>query len=791
MRSMNGRKSILTAVGVVVFACFMAWLPAHRVASEGRKGSALEQEVEPVPFSQSLVKLAVESHPRLLWTAEELPALRAKSRDQTVTEQGISPAQLWQRVIKKAEEGDIFAMALAYALGEEVPQNEHSWADKLKEQAMRVCAQSDWGRWFDLARNTLTAAIVYDVLYDDLKDDERKTIRTALVEKGINPLLDETKISASNNYLIGCSALGLAALALIGEPDVPQAVEWATRARDIMRAIFELNGVDGGYGECSLGYGTVGFDNDGTGAVLFMDALKRACGDDSLLRHPYVKNLMYFAMYTMRPDGIGGVGFCDTWQGSGFHLTVLCVAAELRNGHGMWYLKKTNFLRNDYPGPTPVFLFYDPALKARSPEGELPLSKHFRGIGWVIFRSDWEDKDGILFAMQTETRGHYHEHNSMNHFEIHGYRSRLATSPGYHHGRAWRATYGHNLLWVDGKGQNNSMLGRPYCDIKEFVGSEFFDYTVGEAHPYGMPDDPWLEFWNRHVVFAKPDYFVVYDHVKASKGRARKFSWVLQVTIPHALAQKGEYVVEGDRVISRPVNDGRYGDTGQLFGKIILPTEFTTNVGMWEETAFKETYGPYYELVPKGKKVEEKFLVVLYPQPRDAVWRPEVKKIQAEGGVVFEVTVPDGRNLHIYRLGDAPVQGGGIETDGLIAMVSISQDGAITRYALCDGRELKFDGRTLLSSSQPIIAAFASWKQYRRDRARTPIKMLSSSEFYGVVKLKKPAYVTCTLPRIAVLLEANGKAVEGFTATQEGITKLRLEPGTHRLRFKLKGISRN
>jgi len=248
--------------------------------------------VEPVPVMQGQVKLAVESHPRLFWTAEEIPALRARASDQTVTEQGISPAQLWQRVMKKAEEGDISAMALAHALGE------GSWGDKLKEQAMTVCAQADWGQWFDLARNTRTAAIVYDTLYENLTDEERKTIRAALVEKGIKPLLDETKPAASNNYLIGCSALGLASLVLMGESDVPQAAEWAGKARDIMTAIFEANGTDGGYGEGTLGYGTVGFDGDGTGAVLFMDALKRAAGDDSLLRHPYVENLIYLAMKT-------------------------------------------------------------------------------------------------------------------------------------------------------------------------------------------------------------------------------------------------------------------------------------------------------------------------------------------------------------------------------------------------------------------------------------------------------------------------------------------------------------
>jgi hypothetical protein len=754
---------------------------------------ANERRLEPAsaPTRQGPVRLHIKGHPRLLWSADDIPGLRVKAADRTETEQGTSTAELWQQVVEKAQgtKADILTMSLVC-----VVSGEQEWAGRIKDKMLQICAEEDWGADFKLANASLDVAVGLDAIYERLSENERTLICRALAEKGVQPLLKAVarRPWTNNVALLQCGALGLSALVLVDEPGYPLAGEWAAQSVKMLREMFEDDRhTDGGYYECTLGYGTVGMDYDGRGAILLPHALKRGAGDDSLLRHPYLRKLMYFAMYTMRPDGDGGVGFCDTWQGSGFHLTVLRVAGELNSGHGMWYIQKTQLLRNsNYPGPATLFLFYNPSVKVRSPQGEIPLSKHFRGIGWVTLRTGWDDPDGILFAMQTETGGHSHEHNSMNHYEIHGYRSRLATSPGYHHGRSWRATLGHNVLWLDGKGQSNPMLRGRFCSIKEFVGSDFFDYTMGEAHTYGTPDDPWLDFWNRHVVFAKPDYVVLYDQIRTSKGRARKVSWLLQVTTPHAIAQKGEYKVEDDTLISLPLAQGRHanhGNEGQLFGKVLLPQPFTTHVGTFSGKYFpNETYGPYYELSLPEKVIETAFLVVLYPQLRGAP-APQVEKTDAKNGVAFEVTVPDGRNFHLYRTSDSSSSGAGLESDGLISMASIDLGGKLIRYALCDGKQLKFGGRVLISSNAPVVgAAFASFVSYTRDKSRMPHKKIADNEFYGVIKITKAADISLVLPRQAVSLKINGKQTSDFSSTPAGLTQLNIQPGTHKLKFRLK-----
>jgi hypothetical protein len=199
-----------------------------------------------------------------------------------------------------------------------------------------------------------------------------------------------------------------------------------------------------------------------------------------------------------------------------------------------------------------------------------------------------------------------------------------------------------------------------------------------------------------------------------------------------------------------------------------------------------ETYGPYYELSPPDKVSETAFLVVLYPQLRGAP-PPEVKKADAKNGAAFRVAVPDGRNFHLYRTGDGTSSGAGLESDGLISMASVGPGHKLIRYALCSGKQLKYNGTTLISSSAPVAAAaFASFLRHARNEARTPHKKISSDEFYGVVKVTGAIDITFALPRQAASLEVNRQETGDFTSTAAGLTRLKLQPGTYNLKFKLK-----
>ena len=93
---------------------------------------------------------------------------------------------------------------------------------------------------------------------------------------------------------------------------------------------------------------------------------------------------------------------------------------------------------------------------------------------------------------------------------------------------------------------------RPAATSCNSVGSPFFDYTVGEAHPYGTPEQPLIQSWRRHAVFAKPNYIVIFDDVQSADDIPREYNWILNVTCAHAIAQKGEFVIDGDTLMALP-----------------------------------------------------------------------------------------------------------------------------------------------------------------------------------------------------------------------------------------------
>jgi len=676
-------------------------------------------------------------------------------------------------------------LSLAYGV-----TGKKKYLEQIKEDLATVSGPG-WRTWgsvheFAILRLTMGVAGALDAAWNDLTEGERRAAADALAKKGIVPLYNAGKggkfiLPSNNGCVYYAAALGLGGLALRGEKAFPDADKWVDAARDTLKGIMDKSDPDGSWSE-GLGYGTIAWD--GMGGIAFMDALRRVRGEN-LFAHPYLKNLAFFGLHTMRPTGSGGVGFNDTWQGNGFHLLAYRMASEMEAPYLVWYVKKAGYRGGgEIEEKINLFLNYREGLTSKSPEGLLPVSRHFRGMGWVTCRTRWEDPDATLFAMQTEPLGHPHEHNSMNHFEIHAFGSRLATSPGYHHGIGWRATYGHNLIWVDGNGQNNDMIGKPGGDIMEFLGSDFFDYVEGEAHPYGTPEAPTIESWRRRVVFAKPDYVVVFDDIRSVNQIPREFKWVLQVTVEHCLGQKGVFKMDGPAAaVSLP--QAPDPQTGQLYTRFLLPAESVVQPAVW--TGHKASIDlNYLAVMPREKKPRERFLAVLYPQPRNAP-PPDIKGFEVAGGQGIEVAVPGGRNLHLYRLAGERVAGKGLETDGVTCMAGLAEDGGLVSFALVEGKELKRDGKALVSCDQPVCAAFAKWSTYTRRQDRLPLKTVEPNSLYGVAKLAKNGVLRFFVGRAPKTVAADDReATEAVFDSASGMLSIPLASGEHKITVRLK-----
>ena len=152
-----------------------------------------------------------------------------------------------------------------------------------------------------------------------------------------------------------------------------------------------------------------------------------------------------------------------------------------------------------------------------------------------------------------------HCHADQNSFILEAYGEPLLIDSGYYpwygsaHDMSWtRLTVAHNAVLINKKGQgvfNKAASG----SIEKFVTGKDFDYVVGEAtqayneqsvgHRRGItpPEgsdayDQGVEKIKRHILFARPDVFIIIDDVELKKALPMQLMW-------HA--EKAFEIVEG------------------------------------------------------------------------------------------------------------------------------------------------------------------------------------------------------------------------------------------------------
>jgi len=181
-----------------------------------------------------------KAHPRLLANAEQLAALR------TIKDRGPLAAGLADAVVREAkamleippitrkQQGRRLlgqsrrclkrttTLATAYHI-----TGDAAFATRCEQEMVAVAAFRDWNpsHYLDVGEMTLALAIGYDWLYDQLDPEARKTIRDAILDKGVRVPWENPKHArwqkASNNWGQVCHA-GMVAGALVTWEDDPE-----------------------------------------------------------------------------------------------------------------------------------------------------------------------------------------------------------------------------------------------------------------------------------------------------------------------------------------------------------------------------------------------------------------------------------------------------------------------------------------------------------------------------------------------------------------------------------------
>lgn len=158
-------------------------------------------------------------------------------------------------------------------------------------------------------------------------------------------------------------------------------------------------------------------------------------------------------------------------------------------------------------------------INARPPQN---TSASFSDSGHVVFRSDWSNTANyLLFHCPTKTHLPGHMHADFLSFELaSGGYSRLIDNGTYKYNgdptirNYYRGTSAHNTVRIDRQDQSivsNEFKWQRQANAKllKTIFSSVADYTSGEHDGYLSLSNPCLH--RRAILFAKPDYFVIWD----------------------------------------------------------------------------------------------------------------------------------------------------------------------------------------------------------------------------------------------------------------------------------------
>jgi hypothetical protein len=352
----------------------------------------------------------------------------------------------------------VMTLALLYRL-----DGDHRWAARAREELLAAAAFSDWNpsHFLDVAEMSHAFAIGYDWLYDALTQEDRTTIRRALVEKGLQPAeqayaAQASWTRASHNWNLVCNGgIAMGALA-IGDEEPGLAGTVLAQALASIPLALATYAPDGAWpeGPAYWEYGT-------RYLVAMLAALTSALGTDfGLADAPGLSTTGRFRLHVTGPTGLH-FNFADAspragdspvlfWLARRYDDPVLAVGArEAATGRSS----------------AGDLLWYD-ARGTASDFSTMPLDARYEAAHLAFFRSTWNDRDAIYVGFKGGDNATNHAHLDLGTFVLDALGQRWALDlgpddydlPGYFGAERWTyerlKTSGQNTLLLDGAGQD-------------------------------------------------------------------------------------------------------------------------------------------------------------------------------------------------------------------------------------------------------------------------------------------------------------------------------------------------
>ncbi|RLF20669.1 MAG: hypothetical protein DRZ82_01450 [Thermoprotei archaeon] len=608
-------------------------------------------------------KITSPPHPRIYFTKDDLERLRKRCDQDPFKKEFEDMLKFADNSIGKGPFKNGWAnakylrlYAFLYAITGEV-----KYANEAKKYM-------DWfvSTWrdldvFQIAEGIESVAEGYDWCYNALTASERKKYGSALLE--MCTWMKEKAWRHSdycNHVYFEKLRILYGAIALYKEGIDDGLVEVYLKycesllKNHLIPASNKVAGDDGGWCE-GVGYEKM------TAPYLAMaiEAWRVFTGENLFPNSTFLRTLAIWNIYCIRPDWkyvkIHDTKTYDVRYVSFNRPYMVLLASRYKDPYAQWLVNMRPYKEGEWTGENLLklydILWYDPNITEARPD-TLPLSKHFKGLGWVIMRSGWSENDTYaLFECGKYYAGH--QHLDQGNFIILGKGGYLVIDSGYydswgspHHKNYYRRTIAHNTIIIYDPEESFDSLsndgGQMLIDPPRFVDEpipepgKIIQYedkgiyvcVVGDAtKAYSYRK---LRRFIRTFIFIRPDTFIVYDIVDVPKGRYEELDvkWLLHsINEPKVFGkivkeESGRTIYEGNSFLV-------YHNTGELLGYVLFPNnaiihkvggpghEFEVEGINYAPTKEDEETGAWrLELSDKERKQSYRFLVILHVRER-------------------------------------------------------------------------------------------------------------------------------------------------------------------------------
>ena len=587
-----------------------------------------------------------------------------------------------------------------------------------------LLAVSRWSRWeppwftahgqhtyYPAGLLAVDVALGYDLLYDHLSEPERLLVRRAVIERSIVPtykeyFLDNRAMADTSNWIshtVGGALIAASAIAgdiTAEETDGNFDLYVGGLLMKVEAHMAASYLPDGSYGE---GISYQEFDMETLAPMMY--AVERTFGID-YWQTTHVKDSLRYAVYTLTYPREASLDMGDTHPPAGFGISPMIYRS--RDPVLRWY-----FSRFDRPS-LQHFIFYDDSVEPQSPiTAGLPTSAIFKDKGNAVFRTGWgEDSITMLFRAGPNFNHHHADQGS---FLITAFGEPLVTEAGWsdyykdpYYSTFFTQAVGHNTMLVDGDTESQTIPDSTqfkaldsYPRITDALTSDFFDAVASELVSVYKGR---LDRYVRRIVFIKPDYFVVFDDIKAKKPMAT-FDFLLHM--PHR-----------DRIESERDMTIYNGTKASLAVRSFAPEAAVATVtngripypALAVRTPADTPPQPaYVDIRATAHAGEAQFLTVLVPAKSAEAARglaASMTAIKGSGWIGIRTAHNSETDRVMFSIGGRTTTISHDQWRSEASSVAVAENGnAVRMFAVQNGRSLDRDNKVYFSSESPVSIA--------------------------------------------------------------------------------------